>query len=82
MLRSIRFALVGTVALAALLGATAALSNMASIGSDLALGWRLGVRASMRGWHVAIAAIPLLVLGEAALILPAIVWWVSRRIAA
>ena len=35
--------------------------------------------ASLRGWHVAAVSIPLLVLGEAALIPPAIVWWMSRR---
>lgn len=35
--------------------------------------------ARVRGWHVAAASIPLLLLGEAALVPPAIVWWISRR---
>jgi hypothetical protein len=35
--------------------------------------------ARVRGWHVAAASIPLLLLGEAALIPPALVWWTSRR---
>jgi len=149
--KSVRYAVVGTVGLAVLFAAIPVLSDLASnrpmAGQNLALGWRLAVwgalqitvlapsmfallallallgawrsapltlaqerrllgwwllvgvvawlaaivvavrvqsrlatsGARVRGWHVAAAAIPLLLLGEAALIPPAVVWWTSRR---
>ena len=56
--------------LAAIVVAVNLQSRLAALGSRI------------QGWHVAVAAVPLLLLKPAALIPPAIVWFTSRRSAA
>jgi hypothetical protein len=75
--KSLRYAPVGAAFLH-----LAMVAWLAAIVVAVHLQSRLAAQGSrIRGWHVALLSIPLLLLKPAALIPPASVWWISRRAA-